>query len=95
MNAPRLALALLLPVASRGGAAAPARDWSAPGPFAMTNLVETWADPARGGREVPVKAWLPAAPSGPCPVVLFSHGLGGSRDGYEYLGRYFASHGWL
>jgi pimeloyl-ACP methyl ester carboxylesterase len=27
-------------------------------------------------------------------LVVFSHGIGGSRDGYSYLGRYFAAHGY-
>ena len=25
---------------------------------------------------------------------MFSHGLGGSRNGYQYLGRYWANHGY-
>lgn len=29
------------------------------------------------------------------PVVVFSHGLGGSREGYAYLGRHWASHGYI
>jgi len=33
--------------------------------------------------------------AGPWPVVIFSHGLGGSRDGYEYLGRHWAGHGYV
>lgn len=27
------------------------------------------------------------------PLVVFSHGIGGSRRGYSYLGQHFASHG--
>ena len=30
-----------------------------------------------------------------CPVIIFSHGLGGSRDGYAYLGHRWASYGIL
>ena len=37
----------------------------------------------------------PATNAAPCPVIIFSHGLGGSRDGYEYLGRHWASHGYV
>ncbi len=55
-----------------------------------------WRDAARQ-RTIPVKWYLPAVRPGaavtPVPVVLFSHGLGGSRDGYEFLGRYWAEHG--
>jgi predicted dienelactone hydrolase len=44
---------------------------------------------------VPVRLYWPAqAVSGATvPLVVFSHGIGGSRAGYSYLGKYFASHG--
>ena len=54
-----------------------------------------WFDSQRQ-RRVPAKLYLPAAkPSvGSVPLVVFSHGIGGSMDGYSYLGRYFAAHGY-
>jgi len=55
----------------------------------------TLTDRQRGGREVPIKVYRPADVEEPAPVVLFSHGLGGSREGYAYLGRYWASHGYI
>ena len=51
-----------------------------------------WTDAARG-RAVPVRLYLPLTGDGPRPLVLFSHGLGGSRRGYSYLGSHFARHG--
>jgi predicted dienelactone hydrolase len=46
---------------------------------------------------VPVRLYLPAGAAGagrePVPLVVFSHGIGGSRAGYSYLGRHFASQG--
>lgn len=36
-------------------------------------------------REIPLRVYLPGERS-PAPVVLFSHGLGGSREGNAYLG---------
>jgi predicted dienelactone hydrolase len=48
-------------------------------------LRTTWRDAARG-RDIPVLLRLPDA-AGPRPVVLLSHGLGGSREGLAYLGR--------
>jgi predicted dienelactone hydrolase len=53
-----------------------------------------WIDTARS-REVPVRLYWPArvAADGTVPLVVFSHGIGGSRQGYSYLGRYFAAHG--
>ena len=57
-----------------------------------------WSDPARK-RDVPVRLYLPLASAAtqavrpPAPVVVFSHGIGGSRTGYRYLGEHFAAHG--
>ena len=64
---------------------------------AATNSVAVlrteWRD-AKRDRTVPVKIYYPPA-GGPFPVIIFSHGLGGSREGYEYLGRYWAAHGYV
>jgi len=46
-------------------------------------------------RVLPYKLYRPAALSGLHPIVIFSHGLGGSRDGAEYLGAHLAGHGFL
>lgn len=43
---------------------------------------------------VPVRVFLPATP-GPSPVILFSHGLGGSREGNRFLGEHWAAHGYV
>jgi predicted dienelactone hydrolase len=61
--------------------------------FSAQNL--DWFDTQRQ-RRVPAKLYLPAgtALQGPVPLVVFSHGIGGSREGYSYLGRYFAAHGY-
>lgn len=48
---------------------------AAPGPVCDAQ----WVDPARGGRIVPVRIRMPAG-TGKVPVILFSHGLGGSLD---------------
>lgn len=70
-----------------GAAAAPG--WAG----AMTDgTTETWHDAARG-RDLPVRLRLPAGRAGPAPLVLVSHGLGGSREGLGYLGRALASAG--
>ena len=52
-----------------------------------------WQDPARQ-RTVPAKLYLPAHAEGPVPLVVFSHGIGGSREGYTYLGKYWAANGY-
>jgi predicted dienelactone hydrolase len=52
-----------------------------------------WQDGARG-RAVPVKLFMPTgAHRGKVPLVVFSHGIGSARDGYTYLGHYWARHG--
>jgi dienelactone hydrolase len=54
-----------------------------------------WLDAGRA-RRVPVRLYLPEAadPAAPVPLVVFSHGIGGSRQGYSWLGRHWASRGY-
>ena len=61
-----------------------------------TVLDEIWRDAARQ-REVPVKLRWPDASvhSGQRPVVLFSHGLGGTRDGGAVWGEAWAAAGFV
>ena len=73
---------------------------SAPKALAVDSTLYTsqtfdWTDTARS-RIVPAKLYLPAGPlkPGALPLVVFSHGIGGSRDGYRYLGSYFAANGY-
>ena len=46
---------------------------------------ESWRDASRG-RDLPVRVRWPAT-AAPWPVVLYSHGLGGSREGGDAWGR--------
>lgn len=64
-------------------------------PALFTTQTFEWTDLARN-RTVPAKLYLPLGPlkPGAVPLVVFSHGIGGSKDGYSYLGRYFAAHGY-
>ena len=65
-----------------------------PGPYQVDTASYDWNDPARD-RDVPVKIYFPHSGDGPFPLIIFSHGLGGSREGYEYLGRHWASYGYV
>jgi len=91
----RYAIALLLGVL---GALAPVRAAEIyngqPGPYTVDTAEFTWNDSARN-RPVPVKIYFPKDKTGSSPVIIFSHGLGGSREGYEYLGRHWASEGFV
>jgi len=45
-------------------------------------------------RKIPIRVYLPAGEA-PTPVVLFSHGLGGSREGCPYLGKHWSARGYV
>ncbi len=59
----------------------------------VTTEVFTLVDTSRK-REIPVRYYLPRQ-SGQRPVVLFSHGLGGSRDNNGYIGKHLAGRGYV
>lgn len=45
-------------------------------------------------RDIPVRIYLPQAMQA-AQVVMFSHGLGGSREGSSYLGKHWAARGYV
>ena len=45
-------------------------------------------------RDIPVRVYLPTN-TAPEPVILFSHGLGGSRAGSVFLGEHWAARGYV
>jgi len=49
---------------------------------------------AKRNRDIPVRVYLPASEK-PAAVVLFSHGLGGSRAGSKFLGEHWAARGYV
>jgi len=57
-------------------------------------IYQEWHDSQRG-RDIPIKIYLPKNISAPQPVVIFSHGLGGSREAAVYLGDYWSQHGYV
>ena len=68
-------------------------------PYKIESSLETWRDGPRM-REVPVKVYFPVIPAGikPAtrfPVILFSHGLGGTREGGQCWAAHWASHGFV
>lgn len=57
-----------------------------------------WIDPKRENRKILYKSYAPlasAAESATYPVIIWSHGLGGSRDGAGFLSRFIASQGYV
>lgn len=72
-----------------------AQDFALAGPFAVDTIDANWRDEARK-RDVPVQIHVPkVATDNKFPVVLFSHGLGGSRAGGQNWGEHWASHGYV
>ena len=68
-----------------------------PDPSRYSSQTFEWRDEKRN-RLVPVRLYLPVATANDrfanMPLVVFSHGIGGSREGYKYLGRSFAANGY-
>lgn len=66
------------------------------GPFGVRIDKGEWIDFARGERIVRYKAYRPEhLDAGPYPLVVWSHGLGGTRDGAGFIARHMASHGYI
>ncbi len=45
-------------------------------------------------RQLPIRVYLPAETT-KAPLVIFSHGLGGNREGSAFLGKHWAAHGYV
>jgi pimeloyl-ACP methyl ester carboxylesterase len=55
-----------------------------------------WVDEARDGRVVPYKIYYPVNHDmRDLPLIIWSHGLGGGRDGAAFLARFIASYGYV
>jgi dienelactone hydrolase len=85
-----------------------ANEVSAPFKFSEVTTTDIEFFDQTRNRAVPVRIYAPVpaidsislnsnvniAPA-PLPLIVFSHGLGGSRQGYSYLGRYLAARGYI
>jgi len=64
------------------------------GPYTVGEIEElVLHDPVRG-KELETRVYYPKA-GGTFPVIIFSHGGGGSKDGYGDLARFWTSHGYV
>lgn len=61
-------------------------------PYEVTDF--DWLDQSRS-RPVPARLYWPTGttPDALVPLVVFSHGIGGSRQGYSYLGKHWSTRG--
>jgi predicted dienelactone hydrolase len=64
------------------------------GPSKVTTRDEDWRDAARD-RVIPVRLYLPADLAKPAPVILVSHGLGGTRTAMAYAAEHWCSYGYV
>ena len=61
---------------------------------ALTAPLDFTVQDAKRDRALPIRVFLPATVK-PAPVVLFSHGLGGSCQNNPYLGKHWSARGYV
>lgn len=64
------------------------------GPFKVQTVKEMVLKDARRKKELPIRINYPEG-KGPFPVIVFSHGAWGSKDGHLTLTELWASHGYV
>jgi predicted dienelactone hydrolase len=87
-------LAAALPLARAASAADRRYDPLAIADAPRPAPVDLTVHDATRSRDIPVRVYLPASRAA-APVVLFSHGLGGSREGSAFLGTHWAARGYV
>src|SRR5208283_1101253 len=92
--AARLMPAVWLILAIAGEVRANGYDPLAVDPAFRPAHVDLTVHEAARNRDIPVRVYLPTNTT-PEPVVLFSHGLGGSRAGSVFLGEHWAARGYV
>lgn len=69
--------------------------WPGTVPAGATAVDERAALTDADGTRLALTVRYPSQLDGPVPVIVFSHGLGGSRSGYAFLGDTWAAHGYV
>ena len=59
------------------------------------NIKSHYFDISYGERKLPVKVYVPAEFKETCPLIIYSHGLGGSRETKSYLMEHWANAGFI
>ena len=90
----KLFFVVLLALSCAGGARAAGYDPLLVDPHFQAQHRDLSVHDAARNRDIPVRIYLPSNEKS-APVVLFSHGLGGSRAGSEFLGEQWAARGYL
>ena len=90
----RLVFFALLALVWAGSAVASGYDPLAVDSLAVPKIVDLTVHDAKRDRDLPIRVYLPTNTM-PVPVVLFSHGLGGNREGSKFLGEHWAARGYV
>ena len=85
---------ILLVLAGLSSVEAKGYDPLAIDPSSRSEVRDLTVHDASRNRDIPVRIYLPANEK-PAPIVLFSHGLGGSRAGSKFLGEHWAARGYI
>ena len=89
-----LIIRLWLALGFTGSAAALNYDPLAVNTTAASKVVDLNVYDAARDRDIPLRVYLPTNTT-PVPVILFSHGLGGNREGSQFLGQHWAARGYV
>jgi predicted dienelactone hydrolase len=65
------------------------------GSLRATSTADVLLHDASRNRDIPVKVYYPNSGSGSLPLIVFSHGFGGTKDGYEYLAKGWTDAGYI
>jgi predicted dienelactone hydrolase len=68
---------------------------AAPGATFSVEIAELEIEDRRRGKIIPLRATFPASAEHSFPVIVFSHGSGGSRSDYPLLIQHWAAHGYV
>ena len=63
-------------------------------PVYKVAVKELYLEDSKRQKTLEIRLTYPVG-SGPFPIVIFSHGMFGSRDSYTYLVQYWARHGYF
>ncbi len=65
------------------------------GPHAIATVHTLVLHDAEREKDLEMRVTYPKKTEGPLPLVIFSHGAAGRKDGYQPLATYWASHGYI
>ncbi len=94
---PIKSLSTLMLIAILSSSSLPAAEYdplSPVGSQAKIQAIDLDVDDAARKRQLPIRVYLPTERT-KVPLVIFSHGLGGSREGSAFLGEHWAARGYV